>query len=64
MSKDVKFNIRLSVDGKDQVVTATANMKDMAKAAANVQAAVDKNATAFNKWKESAVAVSSTITAI
>ena len=64
MSKDVKFNIRLSVDGKDQVVTATASVKDMAKSIANVQAAVDKNASAFDKWKESAVAVSSTITAI
>lgn len=64
MSKDVKFNIRLSVDGKDQVVTATASVKDMAKSIANVQAAVEKNATAFNKWKDSAMAVSGTITAI
>ena len=64
MSKDVKFNIRLSVDGKDQVVTATANIKDMAKSIAKVQGEVEKNASAFNKWKESAVAVSGTITAI
>lgn len=64
MSKDVKFNIRLSVDGKDQVVTATSSVKDMAKSIANVQAAVEKNATAFNKWKDSAMAVSGTITAI
>jgi len=64
MSKDVKFNIRLSVDGKDQVVTATASVKDMAKSIANVQAAVEKNASAFSKWKDSAVAVSGTITAI
>ena len=64
MSKDVKFNIRLSVDGKDQVVTATASVKDMAKSIANVQAAVEKNASAFNKWKDSAMAVSGTITAI
>ncbi len=64
MSKDVKFNIRLSVDGKDQVVTATASVKDMAKSIAKVQGEVEKNASAFNKWKDSAMAVSGTITAI
>ena len=45
-------------------MTATASVKDMAKSIANVQAAVEKNASAFSKWKDSAVAVSGTITAI
>lgn len=30
MSKDVKFNIKLSVDGKEQVVTASTNIKELA----------------------------------
>lgn len=30
MSKDIKFNIKLSVDGKEQVVTASTNIKELA----------------------------------
>lgn len=30
MSKDVKFNIRLSIDGKEQIVTAQTNVKKLA----------------------------------
>ena len=30
MAKDVKFNIRLSVDGKEQVVAASTNVKELA----------------------------------
>ena len=30
MSKDVKFNIKISVDGKEQVVTASTNVKELA----------------------------------
>lgn len=31
MAKDVKFNIRLTIDGKEQVVTASTNVKALAK---------------------------------
>lgn len=30
MSKDVKFNIRLTIDGKEQIVTASTNVKKFA----------------------------------
>lgn len=30
MAKDIKFNIKLSVDGKEQLVTASTNVKDLA----------------------------------
>ena len=30
MSKDVKFNIRLTIDGKEQIVTASTNVKEFA----------------------------------
>lgn len=30
MSKDVKFNIRLTIDGKEQIVTASTNVKQFA----------------------------------
>ncbi|MGM9687525.1 MAG: hypothetical protein ACI3YD_00600 [Alloprevotella sp.] len=31
MPKDIKFNIRLSVDGKDQLVTASVNLKELSR---------------------------------
>ena len=30
MAKDVKFNIRLTIDGKEQIVTASTNVKQFA----------------------------------
>lgn len=30
MAKDVKFNIRLTIDGKEQIVTAATNVKKFA----------------------------------
>ena len=30
MAKDVKFNIRLTIDGKEQIVTASTNVKEFA----------------------------------
>ena len=30
MSKDVKFNIKLTIDGKEQIVTASTNVKKIA----------------------------------
>ena len=32
MAKEIKFNIRLNVDGKEQLVTATTNVKDLQRA--------------------------------
>ena len=64
MSKDVKFNIRLSVDGKDQIVTATAKVKDLAASFNDAQKAAAKAVDAGAKWREFATAASGTITSI
>lgn len=59
MAKDVKFNIKINVDGKDVVVQASTNVKDLANnlgiVATNVTAA-DK---AFMKWTQSVIAIDS-----
>ncbi len=64
MSKDVKFNIRLSVDGKDQIVTATAKVKDLATSLNDAQKAAANAVSAGTKWREFATAASGTITSI
>ena len=37
MSNDLKYNIKINVDGKDYVVETTQNVKDLAKGMARVQ---------------------------
>ena len=37
MSNDIKYNIKINVDGKDYVVETTQNVKDLANGMARVQ---------------------------
>ena len=52
MAKEIKFNIKLSVDGKEQVITATSTISEMRKAVDSVKTCVeafDKPLMKFNQ---------------
>lgn len=41
MSKEIKFNIRLAIDGKEQLVSATSDLKEMKKHISAVNGVAD-----------------------
>ena len=57
MAKDVKFNIKLQVDGKDVVVQASTNVKQLANDLGLVHDRVTAAYTAYMKWTQSVVAI-------
>ena len=57
MAKDVKFNIKLQVDGKDVVVQASTNVKQLANDLRLVHDRVTAADKAFMKWTQSVVAI-------
>lgn len=57
MAKDVKFNIKLQVDGKDVVVQASTNVKQLASDLGLVHDRVTAADKAFMKWTQSVVAL-------
>lgn len=57
MAKDVKFNIKLQVDGKDVVVQASTNVKQLATDLGLVHDRVTAADKAFMKWTQSVVAL-------
>ena len=57
MAKDVKFNIKLQVDGKDVVVQASTNVKQLANDLGLVHDRVTAADKAFMKWTQSVVAL-------
>ena len=57
MAKDVKFNIKLQVDGKDVVVQASTNVKQLANDLGLVHDRVTAADKAFMKWTQSVVAI-------
>lgn len=59
MAKDVKFNIKLNVDGKDIVVKASANVKQLADNLGLVHDNVTAADKAFMKWTQSVMAIGS-----
>lgn len=55
MSKEIKFNVKLSVDGKEQLTVATANIDEMAKALKRAKTSAQDFTDAFvflNQWNE------------
>ena len=64
MAKDVKFNIRLVVDGKAQVVTASADIKELSANVGEVYKNVTKSDRAFSRWTQKTMAFSSAANAI
>jgi len=59
MAKDVKFNIKLSVDGKDVVVQASTNVQNLADKLGIVHDRVTAADKAFIKWSQSVIAIQS-----
>ncbi len=59
MAKDVKFNIKLNVDGKDIVVKASTNVKQLADNLGLVHDNVTAADKAFMKWTQSVMAIGS-----
>lgn len=64
MAKDVKFNIKLNVDGKDIVVKASTNVKQLADNLGLVHDNVTAADKAFMKWTQSVMAISSMTSSI
>lgn len=61
MAKSINFNIRLNVDGKEQLATATANVKDLKKA---VEQSKTASQNAFEQFNNLGFAVGNLGTAI
>lgn len=57
MAKTIKFNIRLNVDGKEQIAVATASAKELAKA-------MDKGGKSTASFKNQITALGQTVTTI
>jgi TP901 family phage tail tape measure protein len=50
MAKSIKFNISLSVNGKEQLVSATANVNELKKAVAQSSSAMQNMLSCVNNW--------------
>lgn len=50
MSNDIKYNIKINVDGKDYVVETTQNVKDLANGMARVQKEAEEARKAMQVW--------------
>ena len=59
MAKDVRFNIKLNVDGKDVVVQASTNVKELADNLGLVHDNVTAADKAFMRWSQSVMAIQS-----
>ena len=55
MAKDVKFNIRLNIDGKEQIVIASTNVKELAKELNIAEDKTSKLKDAMGKWTNAVV---------
>lgn len=56
MAKDIKFNVRLTIDGKEQIVTATTNAKQLQKGLEKARTSADNlrnGLILFNQASES-----------
>lgn len=57
MSKDVKFNIHLSVDGKDMVVNAKSSVKELSAAVGAIRGEAKKSTETLLRFNQSVQAV-------
>lgn len=64
MSKVIKFNVKLLVDGKEQLVTATGNAKELGRSLAEANKSAQKMSSGFSRWGFGAMALSSLTTSI
>ena len=59
MAKDVKFNIKIKVDGRDVVVQASTNVEQLANNLGIVAERATAAQTAFLRWSQSVIAIQS-----
>lgn len=59
MAKDVKFNIKIKVDGRDVVVQASTNVEQLANNLGIVAERATATQTAFLRWSQSVIAIQS-----
>ena len=64
MAKDVKFNIKLLVDGKEQLVSATTNTKELARQLGNVQREAKNFQTGISRWGSDVLGIAAMQTSI
>lgn len=57
MAKEIKFNIKLTVDGKEQLATATTNVGDLRKAVSSAVKDADKFRVSLLNWSQGVQAV-------
>lgn len=57
MAKEIKFNIKLTVDGKEQLATATTNIGDLRKAVSSAVKDADKFRVSLLNWSQGVQAV-------
>ncbi len=50
MAKNIQFNVKLNVDGKEQLVTATTSVKDLQRAVEGSHGAVSNSLKSINEW--------------
>ena len=56
MPKDIKFNIKLAIDGKDIVLKAKADIKDMSGQLVEAKQNADSVSASFMKWSQGVMA--------
>lgn len=59
MPKDIKFNIKLAIDGKDIVLKAKADIKDMSDQLVKAKQNTDGVSASFMKWSQGVMAAQS-----
>lgn len=57
MAKEIKFNVKLTVDGKEQLATATTNIGDLRKAVSSAVKDADKFRVSLFNWSQGLQAV-------
>lgn len=57
MAKEIKFNVKLTVDGKEQLATATTNIGDLRKAVSSAVKDADKFRVSLLNWSQGLQAV-------
>lgn len=61
MAKDVKFNIKLSIDGKEQIISATTSVKDLQNVVKGSQTSAEAAIKKFNEWGFALQGISSAV---
>lgn len=57
MAKDIKFNIKLTIDGKEQVVTASTNVSNLAKELGIAKTQADRTRESILRWNQTSQAM-------